>query len=39
MKVIDMQIAAVRDAVLASKQPAVALYRSDVAVDYDPKPG
>jgi hypothetical protein len=39
MKVVDMQNAAVRDAVLDSMQPAVDIYRSNIAVDYDPKTG
>jgi len=39
MKVVDMQNAAVRDAVLESMQPAVDIYRSNIAVDYDPKTG
>ena len=34
MKVIDMKIDAVRDAVLFAKQSAVDLYRSTIAVDY-----
>jgi len=37
MKVVDMQNAAVRDVVLDSMQPAVDIYRSNIAVDYDPK--
>jgi type III restriction enzyme len=36
MKVLDMRNAAVRDAVLAGKQPPIDLYRSSVAVDYNP---
>jgi type III restriction enzyme len=39
MKVLDMQNAAVRHAVLDSMQPAVDIYRSNIAVDYDPKTG
>jgi hypothetical protein len=35
MRVIDMQKATVRDAVLTGEQPAVDLYRSNLAVDYD----
>ena len=37
MKVIDMQIAAVRDAVLVGKRPAADIYRSSIGVDYDYK--
>ena len=37
MRVIDMQVAAVRDAVLAAAEKALGVYRSDIAVDYDPK--
>ena len=37
MKVIDMKIDAVREAVLVGKHSAVDLYRSSIAVDYDPK--
>jgi type III restriction enzyme len=35
MRIIDMQIAPVCSAVLASKQSAVDIYRSNIAVDYD----
>ena len=34
MKVIDMKIEAVREAVLVAKQNAVDIYRSTIAVDY-----
>ena len=37
MKVIDMKIDAVREAVLVAKQSAVDLYRSTIAVDYGSK--
>jgi type III restriction enzyme len=37
MKVIDMKIDAVCDAVLVGKQSPVDLYRSSIAVDYGPK--
>jgi type III restriction enzyme len=37
MKVIDMKIEAVREAVLISKQSAIEIYRSGVAVGYDPQ--
>jgi hypothetical protein len=37
MKVIDMKIEAVGKAVLAIEQSALDLYRSSIAVDYDPK--
>ena len=37
MKVIDMKIDAVREAVQVGKQSAVDIYRSTIAVDYDPK--
>lgn len=37
MKVIDMQIATVRESVLVAKQSAVDLYRSTIAVDYGSK--
>jgi hypothetical protein len=39
MKVIDMKIDAVREAVLFGKHSPVDLYRSSNAVDYDPKKG
>jgi type III restriction enzyme len=39
MKVLDMKLEAVRDAVLVGNQRAVELYQSSVAVDYDPKAG
>lgn len=35
MKVIDLKVEAVREAVLVSKQSAVDLYRSSIAVDYE----
>jgi len=35
MRIIDMQNTPVRSAVLASKEPAVDIYRSNIAVDYD----
>ena len=37
MKVLDMKLEAVREAVLVGNQSAVELYQSSVAVDYDPK--
>ena len=37
MKVIDLQIPRVREAVLASKQSPVDIYRSMIAVEYDPE--
>ena len=36
MKVVDMKIDAVREAVLVGKQSPVDIYRSGIAVDYDP---
>jgi len=33
-EVLDMRIAAVRDAVLAGKQPPSDIYRASVAVEY-----
>ena len=39
MKVVDMQRAVVREAVPISMQPVVDMYRSNVAVHYDPKHG
>lgn len=39
MMVIDMQKASVREGVLASTKSAVAIYRSNVAIRYDPKTG
>ncbi len=38
MRVLDMQLPDVRDAVLAGKQPAIDVYRSTIAIEYDPKP-
>jgi hypothetical protein len=37
MKVIDMKNDAVREAVLHGKQSPADVYRSKIAVDYDPK--
>lgn len=37
MKIIDMQVSAVRDAVLAGRESPVDIYRSDVSIEYDPK--
>jgi hypothetical protein len=37
MKVIDLKIEAVREAVVVSKQSAVDLYRSTIAADYGPR--
>jgi type III restriction enzyme len=36
MKVIDMQLSDVRETVLASPEPAVQMYRSSIAVNYNP---
>jgi hypothetical protein len=36
MKVIDMQLSDVRETVLASREPAVQMYRSPIAVNYNP---
>jgi len=35
MKVVDMQLPTVREAVLAGKQPPIDLYRSDIAATYE----
>jgi hypothetical protein len=37
MKVVDMKIEAVRDAVLVREESPAYIYRSSIAVDYDPK--
>jgi type III restriction enzyme len=37
MKVIDMQLPAVREAVLHGKKSAVDVYRSKIAIEFDPK--
>jgi hypothetical protein len=37
MKVIDMQIPAVREAVVHGKESPIDMYRSNIAVQYDPK--
>lgn len=37
MKVLDMQHSDVHDAVLAGKQPAIDVYRSTIAIEYDGK--
>lgn len=36
MKVIDMQLDTVREAILAGREPAVDIYRSNLSVEYDP---
>ncbi|MGN6686928.1 MAG: DEAD/DEAH box helicase [Actinomycetales bacterium] len=35
MKILDLKVRAVRDAILASKRPPLELYESDFATDYD----
>ena len=35
MKILDLKIPFVREAILASKKPPMELYESDIAVDYD----
>ena len=35
MKILDLTIPFVREAILASKKPPMELYESDIAVDYD----
>ena len=35
MKILDLTISFVREAILASKKPPMELYESDIAVDYD----
>jgi hypothetical protein len=37
MKVIDMKIEAVREAVLHGGESAVDMYRSNIAVEYEPR--
>ncbi len=38
MRILDLKLPAVRDAVLASKKPPLELYESNVAIDYDSGP-